>query len=36
MSEFFPKPTFLGENEKLELDLPNYETKADIKGYIGF
>ena len=29
MSEYFPKPKSLGANGKVELDLPNYETKAD-------
>ena len=28
MSEYFPKPTFLGRNVKIELDLSNYATKA--------
>ena len=29
MSDGFPKPKFLGENEKVRLDLSNYTTKAD-------
>ena len=29
MSECFPKPKFLGANEKVRLDLSNYTTKAD-------
>ena len=28
MSEYFPKPTFLGRNVKVEFDLSNYATKA--------
>ena len=28
MSEYFPKPSFLGRNVKVELDLSNYATKA--------
>ena len=28
MSEYFPKPTFLGRNVKVELYLSNYATKA--------
>ena len=28
MSEYFPKPTFLGRNVKVELDLSNYATKT--------
>ena len=31
MSEYFPKPTFLGENVTVELDLSNYATKSDLK-----
>ena len=27
MSEYFPKPNFLGANVKVELDLSNYATK---------
>ena len=29
MSDGFPKPKFLGGNEKVRLDLSNYTTKAD-------
>ena len=29
MSENFRQPKSLGENVKVELDLPNYATKAD-------
>ena len=35
MSEYFPKPNSLGANEKFELDLSNYATKADLKNAIG-
>ena len=31
MSEYFAKPNSLGANIKVELDLPNYATKADLK-----
>ena len=31
MSEYFPKSKSLGENVKVELDLSNYATKADLK-----
>ena len=31
MSEYFPKPKSLGANVKVELDLSNYATKADLK-----
>ena len=31
MSEYFPKSNSLGENVKVELDLSNYATKADLK-----
>ena len=31
MSEYLPKPNPLGANIKVELDLPNYATKTDIK-----
>ena len=30
MSEYFPKPTFFGGRVKVELDLSNYATKADL------
>ena len=29
MSEYLPKPTSLGGNVKVELDMSNYVTKAD-------
>ena len=35
MSEYFPKPKFLGANVKVELDLLNYVTKADLKNATG-
>ena len=31
MSEYFPKPNSLGANVKVELDLSNYATKANLK-----
>ena len=31
MSEYFPKPKSSGVDVKVELDLPNYATKADLK-----
>ena len=30
MSESFPNPNFLVANVNVELDLPNYATKADL------
>ena len=35
MSEYFPKPTFLGTNVKVELDWSNNITKADLKNATG-
>ena len=35
MSEYFPKPKYLGEGVKLELDLPNYAMKTDLKKATG-
>ena len=35
MSEYFPKPKPLGRNVKVELDLFNYATKADLKNATG-
>ena len=35
MNEYFPKPKYLGENVKAELDLYNYTTKADLKNSTG-
>ena len=31
MSHYFPKPKSLGTNAKVELDLSNYATKAELK-----
>ena len=31
MSKYFPKPNSIGANVKVELDLSNYATKADLK-----
>ena len=30
MGEYFPEPKSLGEKEKIEVDLSNYATKADV------
>ena len=35
MSEYFPKPTLLGRNVKVTLDLSNYATKANLKKATG-
>ena len=35
MSNYFPKPKFLGANVKTELDLSNYTTKSDLKNVTG-
>ena len=35
MREYFPRPKPLGANVKVELDLSNYATKADIKNARG-
>ena len=35
MSEYFPKPNSLGVNVKVELELPNYATKIDLKNATG-
>ena len=35
MSEYFPEPKSLGTNVKVELDLSNYATKADLKNAAG-
>ena len=35
MSEYFLKPKSLGANVKVELDLPTYATKADLKNVAG-
>ena len=31
MSEYFPEPKSFGRKVKVELDLSNYATKADLK-----
>ena len=31
MSEYFPEPKSSGGRVKVELDLPNYATKAELK-----
>ena len=33
MSEYFPEPKSSGGRVKIELDLPNYATKTDLKCY---
>ena len=33
MSKYFPKPKFLGENVKIELNLSSHATKADLKNW---
>ena len=35
MSEYFPKRRSLETNLKVELDLSNYATKADLKNAAG-
>ena len=35
MSEYFPDPKLLGANVKIELDLSNHATKADLKNATG-
>ena len=35
-SEYFQKPKSLGANVKVESDLSNYATKADLKNATGF
>ena len=35
MSEHFPKPNSVEANVKVELDLSNYATKADLKDATG-
>ena len=35
MSEYFPEPKSFGGSIKVELDLSNYETKADLKNATG-
>ena len=31
MSEYFPEPKYFRRTVKVELDLSNYATKADLK-----
>ena len=31
MSEYFPEPKSLGGRVKIEVELPNYATEADLK-----
>ena len=35
MGEYFPEPTSFGGKVKLESDLSNYATKADLKNATG-
>ena len=35
MSEYFPEPKFSGGRVKVELDLFNYATNADLKNATG-
>ena len=35
MNEYFPEPKSLGGRVKVELDLSNYATKADLKNATG-
>ena len=35
MSEYFPEPKSLGGKVKVELDLSNYVTKADLQNAAG-
>ena len=35
MSEYFPKPKYFAGRVKVELDLSNYATKADLKNATG-
>ena len=35
MSEYFPEPQSFGRTVKVELDLSNYATKADLKNASG-
>ena len=35
MSEYFPRPKSLEANVKVQLDLSNYATKADLKNAPG-
>ena len=35
MSKYFPEPKSSGGRVKVELDFPNYVTKADLKNEAG-
>ena len=35
MHEYFPKPKYFGRRVKVELDLPYYATKANLKNSTG-
>ena len=35
MSDYFPKPIYLGGKVTVELDLCNYATKSDLKNSTG-
>ena len=35
MSEYFPKPKYLGANVKVKLDLYNYATEIELKNATG-
>ena len=35
MTEYFPEQNSLGANVKVELDVSNYATKADLQNAIG-
>ena len=35
MREYFPKPKYFGGKIKVELDLSNHTTKADLKNAVG-
>ena len=35
MKEYFPEENSLGGKVKVELDLPNYATKTDLKNVTG-
>ena len=35
MSEYFPEPKYFERKVQVELDLPNYAIKADLKNAAG-
>ena len=35
MSDYFSEPKYFGRRVKVELDLPNFATKVDLKNEIG-